>query len=186
MPQSDRWPPVYSAEELLKQITDLISDKSIFSKFYEPNLLDPEKCQGDIIELDSEALFLDEDNTPVTSPERYTHWLLIGNTCDIYRDMNLAKWSQIVPIYNLGKSEEISVEELGKLQAYSQSRVFYLPPWESGLEGAHFLADFLRPVTIHKAGLMKSKTVGRVNKFTWILLHSCLIRFLARDDGRYD
>ncbi len=186
MSQSDRWPPVYSAEDLLTQITDVISDKSLFSKFYEPDILRPEKCQGDIVELDSEALFLDEENSPVVSLEKYSHWLIIGNTCDLYRDLNLAKWSQIVPVYNLGKTEEIATDELVKLQAYSQSRVFYLPPWESGQIGNHFVADFLRPVTIHKTGLMKSKTVGRVNKFTWILLHSCLIRFLARDDGRYD
>ena len=186
MAQSDRWPPIYSADDLLDQITGLVQDKSIFKNFYEPDLVDPAKCQGDIVEIDSEALYLDGDLTPVTSDERYSHWLIIGNTCDIYRDLEKAKWSQIVPVYKIGTSQELSAKKLEEFQSYGGSRIFYLPAWDSTVQNYHFLADFLRPVTIYKAGLLKTKTVGRLNKISWILLHSCLIRFLARDDGRYD
>lgn len=186
MAQSDRWPPVYSADDLKDQITGLIRDKTIFTKFYEPRVEAPNKCQGDILELNSEALFLDEELSPVTSQNKFSNWLLIGNTCDIHRDLKTAKWSQIVPIYNVGKTSEIAAEQLEKFQLYSQSRVFYLPPWNDQLKDSHFLADLLRPVTINKTGLLKVKTVGRINFHSWILLHSCLIRFLARDDGRYD
>ena len=50
-----------------------------------------------------------------------------------------------------------------------------------------FLADFLMPVTIHKQAVFDHTTlVARLDFHSWLLLNSCLVRFQARDDGRFD
>jgi hypothetical protein len=43
-------------------------------------------------------------------------------------------------------------------------------------------------VPLHRAALRGDDThvVARMSRLGWVLLHSCLVRFLARDDGRFD
>jgi hypothetical protein len=52
------------------------------------------------------------------------------------------------------------------------------------------VADLLMPVAIDKRAFAEPErpaTVqARLSRAAWILLNACLVRFLARDDGRYD
>ncbi len=46
--------------------------------------------------------------------------------------------------------------------------------------------DFTRATTIGKSYLRCVTIEASLEKHTWYLLHSCLVRYLARDDGRFD
>ena len=70
---------------------------------------------------------------------------------------------------------------------YRLSRAFYVPDWRGTRPEPVLAADFLRPVALHKGAIGNQATVvGRVSQLGWMLLHACLVRFLARDDGRFD
>lgn len=70
---------------------------------------------------------------------------------------------------------------------YQTSRAFYVPPWKREVEGHCHVADLLRPVTAEKGVFDEvARVEARMARSGWILLHSCLVRFLCRDDGRFD
>lgn len=188
-PETERWPPTYDANELAEQIKALAGTAGIESDFYagapvgSGAIASPAWCQGDVLWLDSNVPVLNESGRPATI-ESDSVWLLIGNTCDIDRSIEKVAWTQLMPMVDLGIGEEISAEELQALRSYTQFRRFYLPPWEVG--GNHHVADLLRPVALHKAGLSSARRLARLSVRSWVLLHSCLVRFFARDDGRHD
>ena len=42
-------------------------------------------------------------------------------------------------------------------------------------------------MTVHKSVFPEhARVVARMQYAAWVLLHSCLVRFLARDDGRHE
>ena len=181
-PIDGRWPPIYDADELAATISALVQRGVAASQFYASVKRGPAVCQGDIFTLPSGVPVIDENGEPVAFGDA-TYWLVIGNTCDFDRAIAEVAWTQAVPITNLGL--EITPNELSALTSYKYSRRFYLPPWDSGVVG-HCVADFLRPVAVHKAVFGTQAVVtARLDRPAWILLHSCLIRFLARDDGRF-
>ena len=180
----ERWPPVYDADQLARDISQLVKRGLTTAQFYTlRSLAEPRVCQGDVFLLEAGVPVIDEDGEAVALGDQ-SYWLVIGNTCDFARTIGEVPWTQAVPIDDLG--QDVSATELSKLQGYQASRVFYLPAW-SGSVG-HCVADLLRPVAVHKQCFVdeKAKVVARLDRPAWVLLHSCLIRFLARDDGRFD
>jgi hypothetical protein len=59
--------------------------------------------------------------------------------------------------------------------------------WPDAEEPKHFLVDFMQIVTIEKAAFRDdcARVVARLQFPAWALLHACLVRCLARDDGRF-
>lgn len=184
-PSSERWPPIYDAEDLQATIKELLNKGDIASWLYSNKTHIPHGlCQGDIIQLHTSVPLIDEDGVLAAKGD-YKYWLILGNTCDFARDIEEVPWTQIVPIDLVNSSTDKST--LAALTKYQTTRKFYLPSWKTGLPSEHFVADFLRPVTIHKKALESiGKIQTRMTYDGWILFHSCLVRFFARDDGRFD
>ncbi len=182
-PEEGRWPPVYDAEDLAEEIRELAAAEDFDARFWTLRAIDGTPCQGDVVQLAAEVPLLDETGGPWAADDGIEHWLLIGNTCDFVRDLDKVPYTQLAPIVDVGKA---SLNEVRDFRSYLHSRRFYLPPWPSGDEH-HRFADFTRPVTIDKRAFgSHARVVARMDHAAWVLLHSCLIRFLARDDGRFD
>jgi hypothetical protein len=178
-----RWPPVYDAHELQDTITRLV-DRGL-SGFFSQERIDPPLCQGDILDLGARLPFLDDHLQPraVLAPTRY--WMLLGNTCDLAREPADVPWSQIVPVELVGEWSSLPQTTREALRRYRYARRFYVPPWDASVEGQCCIADFVRPVTVSRAALAGTQVVGRLSWEGWLLLHSCIVRFVARDDGRH-
>jgi hypothetical protein len=147
-------------------------------------------CQGDIVSLSSEVPVVLDDGQPGTVDHPDRVWLVVGNTRDFDRVLTDVRWTQLVPIISLGGTSELSDTQLDAVRKYTQARTFHLPPWSTEKERDVHVADLLRPVGVDKRvfrGPNPTATVqARVSRPAWILLNACLVRFLARDDGRYD
>jgi len=187
---TERWPPVYDAKELATTINKLVDSNQLKSHFFDYHSHDLGPCQGDIIWLATNQIpVLDEIGQPSIYEDDFCsgYWMIVGNTCDIARNINNVEWTQIIPLLDLGTDNEINNNELAALMRYRHSRRFYVPAWSNEVSGHHFVADFLKPVTIHKTALFEVAEIkAKLSYYGWMLLHSCLVRFLARDDGRFD
>jgi hypothetical protein len=172
----ERWPPIYDAEGLAATIDAIVRDDRR-PDFYAPSSNGGACCQGDVLRLDSGVPVIEADGQ-VVEIDDFSHWLVIGNTCDF--DRSEVVWTQVVPVTVLDRAPP------AELAAYRGSRRFFLPSWDgSAPYGA--AADFQRPVALAKSAVGASATVvARLSRPGWVLLHSCLVRFLARDDGRFD
>ncbi len=182
---NERWPPIYDYAELLATIKDLIKNDRLTSQFFESKL-DTEKSffQGDILHLRAPFAYLNQDAQAEAIDENSGYWLLLSNSCDLDRKLDEVPWAQIVPIELF---DDLPKEEIEKYKSYQLSRAFYIPEWSGDVAGQHGIADFCRPVTISREGISAHATVvARLTRYSWILLHSCLVRYLARDDGRRD
>ncbi len=180
----ERWPPIYDAEDLANTIRELTQSNQLSKQFYDSSPRD-RVCQGDIIQLPAPIPLLHEDGQPVLFDDAI-YWMIIGNTCDIDREIDSVTWSQLVPLVDITE-QVVTEEDLTSLTRYRYSRRFYVPPWSDEVSDRHYIADFLRPVAIHKNALFNVANIEiKLSYHGWILLHSCLVRFLARDDGRFD
>lgn len=177
-----RWPPVYDAAGLRRMIEDLVNDEAFSVRFWELVLRDG-VCQGDVVHLDSTVPVLDDTGQPALT-DSCKHWLVLGNTCDFSRDAEDVEWTHFAPLVDVGV--EPRRELLQAYRTYRYSRQFYVPPWPGG-DYSHRVADFTRPVTVHKRAFTDAaRVVARMQFPAWVLLNSCLVRYLARDDGRHD
>lgn len=179
-----RWPPVYDAEGLNKYIRELTKAEDFDARFWSLKPLDdPPVCQGDIIALDSQVPVIDSDGVPAAS-EEYRYWLVMGNTCDLDRDLSEVTWAQIAPLNIFERT--LSKAEIQAFRSYQYARRFYVPPFP-GYANVHGFADFTRTVALHRRAFGGSaKVVARMQMPAWVLLNSCLVRYLARGDGRND
>ena len=178
------WPPAYDADELKEVISKLINSDKIEEEFYGEKV-GGVPFQGDIIKLDSDLPLIWEDCKPATNGN-FILWLVIGNTCDIYRPLADVSVTQIIPIVSIPKSD-VDQSKLNSFKSYAYSRRFYLPQWDDELSEVIHFADFLRPVTIHKNALSNCVNIEATLKLhSWLLLNSCMVRFLARDDRRFE
>ena len=189
MAEGDRWPPIHDFEGLVDYIRELATADGLGSKFWSlKDLQDeqlPKPCHGDILELSAAIPVIADDGSPVVTDQR-EHWLVTGNSCDSDRTIEEVPWTQVVPLVVLGSTHEVGKERLSQLKQYDAFRGFYIPPWPKG-DDLHRLANFLQPVTLHRGAVgTNAKIVGRMQTHAWVLLHSCLIRFYARGDGRHD
>jgi hypothetical protein len=184
MVAESRWPPVYDFDDLTSTIRSIVDSQSLEKRLYEPRRPFSSFFQGDIIRLRSELPFVGADGQPqVEEPPPY--WTIIGNTCDLDKGIESISFTQLIPLLNVGRTIDLQrkIPELRRYRYYTQ---FYTPPWNESEQEHVFVADFLRPVAVHKEALTKAEVVARLTREGWILFHSCLVRFLARDDGRYD
>jgi hypothetical protein len=189
MPRSeDRWPPVYDADDLVAQIRQLVRHPDMAQRFYDwrrDRDISPlaDVCQGDLVRLNSDIPVVGADGTPGVVPHHTDYWMVTGNTCDFARAA--VQWTQFVPVVRLG-GPELPPVSVAALRSYSAFRSFYLPPWTPAEVGTHHAADFTTPVTIDKAAITTHAQVdARMGRASWVLLNACLVRFLARGDGRY-
>lgn len=184
-----RWPPVYDFEELAKQIKDLINDGSIFNQFFVSHIGEEGLFQGDIVSLKKDPVYLDKDGDISIIDEDFNYWIIIGNTCDLARVITPNEHSisphltHVSPLIPLPKDTPASV--LDNLKRYKLYKRVFLPKW--GDEKNDFYIDLTIINSIEKQCLIDhSNITARLNFKTWLLLHSCLVRYLARDDGRHD
>lgn len=182
-----RWPPVYDADDLIRYIRELASRHDVSGIFFENRTL-AEPCQGDVISLESGIPLLNRDGKPQVDPRSEGKWLLVGNSCDFARDVTESPWTQVVPIANLLEQGKPRPRNESAIRAYETSRAFFVPPWKQEEQDALYVADLTRPVQIHKAAFSsgKARVLATMTRAAWVLLNACLVRFLARDDGRFD
>jgi hypothetical protein len=183
------WPSVYDADDLTKMIEELAARPDLAPAFYDwraDRSMTPvnDVCQGDIVELPAEVPVIGDDGAPIALEHPVGVWLVIGNTCDFDRSLEDARWTQLVPVVDLGGDD---FSKAPALKRYMTSRAFYLPAWADGAVGRCCVADLLRPVAVDKRVFAsgKAKVIARITRAAWVLLNVCLVRFLARDDGRY-
>jgi hypothetical protein len=184
--ESGRWPSIYDAESLRAGINAILGSEQFDARFFVlGDLSDPILCQGDIVELDAAAPLLDEDGQPIVTDATFSHWLVIGNTCDFDRGADVPT-TQIAPLVVI--EEELSRDEVGLLRRYEYFRNFYVPPWPGCRDQKHRLAELVHPVAIDRRAFRAdcARVVARMQFPAWALFHACLVRFLARDDGRFD
>jgi hypothetical protein len=184
-----RWPPVYDFNELGQQIKELIDDGSIFHHFFIHGVIGEEFFQGDIITLKSDPVYIDSDGDVAIIDEEFQYWVILGNTCDLARDLSkdtsliipqLTHISPLIPI-----PQDIPDDILGNFKKYKLYKRVFIPRW--GSIGNDFYIDLTIINSIEKQCLIDhSNIAARLNFKTWLLLHSCLVRYLARDDGRHD
>lgn len=152
-----RWPPTaYDEEDLATQIRALVVSPTFDRDFYVGGDFDRAPCQGDVVD-----------------------------TCDFERAVDEVPWTQIVPLVRY-PSGLLSRDDLRAHRAYQAFRKFYLPPWPGIDPDTHHVADLLLLVALHKKALSgPARLVARMSYRAWVLFHSCLVRFLARADGRF-
>lgn len=190
---SERWPPVYDAEDLVREIKRLTLREDLESSFFDwrrdrsPHV-PADVCQGDVVRLDADVPLIGASGEAEAMEHPGGHWLVIGNSCDFARSIDEARWTQVVPITDCGEMAELGSNERAALRRYTQSRRFYVPPWAQQVEPLAHVADLLRPVAVDKQAFSSGQATvqARMSRAAWILLNACLVRFLARDDGRFD
>lgn len=175
---ANRWPPVYDFDSLKAQIKELL-ERGLEEDFYKksPNL--SEIFQGDIFKLDTPFPYIDEEGNIVA--EDTNLWLVLGNTCDITReDLN---FTNIIPLEVL--DDEVPSHIIENLKKFQNYKKVYFPDLSQLSKG--YMADFTKVCTIEKKFLLKnSEKICELEFHAWVLFHSCIIRYFARDDGRHD
>lgn len=188
--EDGRWPPVYDADDLVAQIKELTTKPDFETVFYEYRLDRAARpvtdvCQGDVVTLASHVPVIGDDGQPGTISNATGMWMVLGNTCDFERDRHDGRWTQVAPLVDLG-GPDVGQTLRDALRKYSQFRRFYVPPWSDGSEHRYHVVELPLMVSIDKEALLSVATVrARLSRPAWILLNACLVRFLARDDGRY-
>lgn len=175
-----QWPPIYDYEGLLQTIKRLKENGQLIKNFYSS---DRERAflQGDVIKLDAPELLINS-NGQAEKLDSSGFWVIMSNSCDLDRSIEQVKYAQLIPIELY---QELSEDLLLRAKKYETSRTFYMPPWEDK-QLVHGIADFCRPVTVSREALSKlALLVTRLNFHSWLLFHSCIVRFLARADGRH-
>jgi hypothetical protein len=186
-----RWPPVYDSESLAATIAELLTSRQLLASFYSATVEDPlGLCQGDVLAFESPMLAVNEDGKPVVLKFDDVHWLVLTNTCDLDRradgEHGDSTYATVVPVFNWGGRAGMVNPVVRDLERYAVTRRFYLPPWAPEQADNIFVAVLTMPLSVHKKALVKQGRVcARLSQNAWYLLHSCLVRLLARDDGRF-
>ncbi len=203
-----RWPPVYDPEDVKRAIATLASGAAADStRFY--GTIDPasgDLCQGDVVQFHSGLPAIDEQGE-ISVAEEVDFWFVLGNSCDYNRSLDEVPSFLASPLYEL--PEATPVEFLGDLRWYRLSRSFFLPRWPGAPGSLGFVADLTKiamfsrrllatesaqPMVVKKRWHFgneprprsRAVVVARLSQDAWLLLNAALVRFLARDDGRYD
>lgn len=177
-----RWPAVYDSAELAKTIRKLIepSAEAQISIYREDESL-PSVCQGDIVALKTAIPVIGPSGTPEKIEAPVVFWLVVGNTCDFERDT--VSHLSICPVMDY---QLVPGVNLDSVRRFKTSRLFHVRPWSDGMSNS-LCADLNFMVSADKSALANiAKRETRLSWHGWILLHCCLVRFLARDDGRHD
>lgn len=174
----NRWPPVYDFDTLQEQIKELLA-KGLDEGFYKDTHNNDEFFQGDLISLESGFPYIDENGDIVA--EENNIWLILGNTCDIARED--LYYTNIVPLDIL--ENDVPIDIINKLKSFQNYKRMFFPDTSKASQG--YIADFTKICTIEKQFLIKNATkINELEFHSWVLFHSCIIRYFARDDGRND
>jgi hypothetical protein len=179
----ERWPPIYDVETLAATIKHA-AETVRATGFWDPEasaLGDP-WAQGDLVELRTDLPMVDDEGVAVAVEREEPWWLLLGNSCDLTRTLADAPHTVIAPVRRLPDAPE----HRAHLQAQKFARTMWVPEWQGGPDGL-FVCDLTRPVTLDRRGLQgAARRLARASRAGWVVLHACVVRFLARDDGRFD
>lgn len=179
-----RWPPVYDFKGLGEEINRLVLSRGIFDEFFLKENLDSNLCQGDILKFPGQFPFINEHGNVAIIDEDYDYWLILGNTCDLHQELSSSHFSHITPLIPIGMDAPDSV--VRGLRSYNSYKKFYIPSWEGSVNKG-FTIDFTLMGSVDKKCLQTlTKLTTRLTFKSWLLLHSCMVRYLARDDGRHD
>lgn len=180
-----RWPPIYSLDDLRRAVRAIVDERDSFdARFYElGGRSESLVCQGDVLELRAPLPMLDaEGEAAVADGEEYEHWLVVSNSCDHERSQTV----QCVPLILL--PVDLPLTEVETLRRYEYARRFYVPPWPGCGDSRHRVADFTQIATLDIRAVRSgaADVVARLQFPAWAVLHTCLVMYLARDDGRFD
>jgi len=179
-----RWPPIYDFESLGKEINRLVANSAIFDIFFHTRNLDSGLCQGDILKYPGIFPFISENGDVQVMDEEYDYWAILGNTCDLARELPSPHLSHITPLVPLGL--DTPEEVFNGLCSYDSYKKFFIPTWDASIAPG-FVVDFTFICSVDKNSLLRhSEMVARLTFKSWLLFHSCLVRYLARNDGRHD
>jgi len=180
-----RWPPIYDADDLKKTIRRIVEAPAYEKLLYEQHHTLNSFFQGDVVKLDAPFPLIGPEAEPVLD-EPPPYWAVIGNTCDFDRPSSEVPVTQLIPVFELGTMKSLGTDMIRDLRGYHYFTQFFLPAWSDDFSDRIFVADFLRPVTVDKGAFSRATVQARLSYSGWILFHCCLVRFLARDDGRGD
>lgn len=182
-----RWPPVYDFEQLANVIKDLIKSGEIFRQFFLSPVANAEFFQGDIIKLSGQPCYIDESGDISVLDQSFDYWIILGNTCDLSRTFSESKSdaphlthvSPLIPI-----DSRIPDTVLANLRQFKLFKKMIIPSWKNNQD---YYLDFTIISSIDKQCLVNNASVeARLMRNSWFLFHACLVRYLARDDGRND
>src|SRR5690349_11939281 len=115
----ERWPPIYDANDLREEIRQLAASGELFTSFYSDLPNDGSWCQGDIVELKGDFPHIDEEGRAATLEDLdVENWLVLSNSCDLYRPLEDVRWAQLVPLLDVPATPL----ELAGLRSYTYSR----------------------------------------------------------------
>ena len=180
-----RWPPIYDFNELGAEINRLVSTNGIFDEFFHAKNMDSNLYQGDILKFPGQFPFIDKNGNVAIVDEDYEYWMVLGNTCDLHRDiLPSPHFSHITPLIPLATDTPDGV--INGLRSYNSYRKFYIPSWDSSITHG-FIINFTFMCSVDKKCLLAlTELATRLTFKSWLLMHSCMVRYLARDDGRHD
>lgn len=175
---SNRWPPVYDFKDLQSEIQSLIA-RGLEDGFYKANPNFQNYFQGDIVEIDMDFPFIDENGDIASIQSK--KWLILGNTCDLTRDELV--YTNIIPLDEL--DNDVPSKIISDLKRFQNYKKVFFPDLTKEYQG--YIADFTQVCSIEKKFLFnKGKKVSELEYYSWVLFHSCIVRYFARDDGRND
>lgn len=188
--EDQRWSPLaYDADDLKgaieaasKALKDLLHTGPSPSLFYTADTRLPKLCQGDVLYGEAKIPYINGFGKAATVPNISNYWLVTGNTCDYSREE--VAFTQICPVIDLHNHGIAS--KISSIVNYETSRTFYLPNWGQ-VTPQNAAADLTMSVAIKKEAIEKCfSRHASMTRSAWTLLNCCLVRFLARDDGRFD
>jgi hypothetical protein len=151
-----------------------MSKSSLYSQNFARAILLNLKAISHLIDADGDISIL-------SNPDKL--WVLVGNTCDFTRDETHVRYSQISPLTKLDANTPAKI--ISGLKTYSTYKRFFLPEWQKNTTSYGYVIDFSKFCSIDKKALKtQAQVLARLSQESWYLFHSCLVRFLARDDGR--
>lgn len=180
----NRWPPVYDADSLKQQIASITKADGFENLFYNQYPTKSSFFQGDLIKLDAQFPFIDEEGNiciDEADDDEKQQWVILGNTCDLTRmDIN---YTNLAPVSKIQDSiDETILNSLRQFQSYKKIR---FPDTVYNTNG--YLLDFTQTCSVNKKYLLENAQKTHELSLTgWVLFHSCIVRYFARDDGRHD
>ncbi|HPH64803.1 MAG TPA: hypothetical protein PLF40_03630 [Kofleriaceae bacterium] len=175
---NERWPPVYDENDLEGAIASAL--RQIGKTFFEPTLLDG-WCQGDIVGLAGAVPIVGPNGEVSVLDVPSSYWLLLGNSCDLDRSLDEVAWAPAIPLLPCSL---LSPQRIATMQSYQTVRTFFVQSW--GAETGDAYGDFTLMASVSRQWLLQQKPVARLRQASWTLLNACLVRYLARSDGRND
>jgi hypothetical protein len=179
----ERWPTAYDFNDLQSQIKDIVKSDYL-DNFYTKNMDKNSLFQGDIIQLDKKFVYLNKDGK-FEAGSFSDYYMILGNSCDFDRSLSEIPFTNITPLHMIETTTPKDI--LSGLKNFQNYKRMYIPTFSGDNE---YYIDFTKIMTVSKE-FLKNQDISKIKKAeltfaSWVLLHSCIIRYFARDDGRND